>query len=62
MYIKHNKGIIRATGVLILNNAAVIGGIMAPPTIDIIINDEANLEPSPKSLHAKAKIVGNIMD
>ena len=42
MYIKHNKGIIRATGVLILNNAAVIGGIMAPPTIDITGATNAN--------------------
>ena len=52
----------RATGVLTLNNAAVIGGIIAPPTIDIIIKEEANLEPSPKSLHASANIVGNIID
>jgi hypothetical protein len=62
MYIKHNNGIIRATGVLTLNNAAVIGGIIAPPTIDIIIKEEANLDPSPKSLHASANIVGNIID
>lgn len=46
----------------ILNRYAVKGGIIAPPTMDMIINDEANFEPSPKSLHANAKIVGNIMD
>jgi len=62
MYIKHINGIMRATGVLTLNNAAVIGGIMAPPTMDIIINEDANFEPSPKSLHANANIVGNIID
>ena len=44
MNIKHSKGIIRATGVLTLNNAAVIGGIIAPPTIDIIIKEYSNNE------------------
>jgi hypothetical protein len=30
--------------------------------MDIIINEEANLEPSPRFLHDKAKMVGNIID
>ena len=30
--------------------------------MDMMINDEANLEPSPRSLQAKAKMVGNMMD
>ncbi len=33
-----------------------------PPTIDIMTNDDANLELSPKSLQDKAKMVGNMMD
>ena len=47
---------------MILNNDAAIGGIIDPPTIDMIINEEANLDPSPKFLHDNAKIVGNMMD
>jgi hypothetical protein len=39
-----------------------MGGIKAPPTIDIMINEDANLLPSPKSLQAHAKIVGHIID
>ena len=48
--------------VLTLNNDAAIGGMMDPPTIDIIINEEANLDPSPRFLQERAKMVGNIMD
>ena len=53
---------LNAATVLTLNNEAVSGGITAPPTMDIISKDEANLEPSPSPLHDKAKIVGNIID
>lgn len=62
MYKKQSKGTVKATLVLILNNDAVNGGIIAPPTIDIIIKDEANFDPSPKFLQDKAKMVGNIID
>jgi hypothetical protein len=62
MYAKHIKGIVKATLVLILNNDAVNGGIIAPPTIDIIIKEEANFEPSPKFLQDNAKMVGNMID
>ena len=48
--------------VFTLNNEAANGGRIAPPTIDMIINEEANLDPSPKFLHESAKMVGNIMD
>jgi hypothetical protein len=48
--------------VLILNKEAVIGGIIAPPTIDIMIKEEASLDPSPKPLQDKAKMVGNMID
>jgi hypothetical protein len=47
---------------LILNNDAATGGIIEPPTIDMIIKEDANLEPSPKFLQDSAKIVGNMMD
>lgn len=46
----------------ILNKKAVIGGIIDPPTIDMINKDDANLELSPKFLQDKANMVGNIMD
>lgn len=62
MNIKQIRGTTKAAAVLTLNKAAAIGGIKAPPTMDIMINEEANLLPSPKSLQAKAKMVGNIMD
>jgi hypothetical protein len=48
--------------VFILNKDAASGGKMDPPTIDIMIKEEANLEPSPRFLHDKAKMVGNIID
>jgi hypothetical protein len=48
--------------VFILNKDAATGGKMDPPTIDMMINEEANLEPSPRFLQDKAKMVGNIMD
>ena len=53
---------LKAATVLILNKEAVIGGMIAPPTMDIMINDEASLDPSPKPLQDKAKMVGNIID
>ncbi len=53
---------LKAAIVLILNKEAVNGGTMAPPTMDIIIKDEANLEPSPRPLQDKAKMVGNMID
>ncbi len=62
MNTKQISGTTKAAAVLTLNNAAAMGGIKAPPTIDIMINEEANLLPSPKSLQAKAKMVGNIID
>jgi len=37
-------------------------GAMAPPTIDIIRNDDALLVCSPNPLMANAKIVGNMID
>ena len=52
----------RAILVLILNKEAANGGKMEPPTMDMMISEEANLEPSPKFLHERAKMVGNIMD
>ena len=62
MYAKHSKGSNKATLVLILNKEAAKGGMIEPPTIDMMIKEEANLDPSPKFLHDKAKMVGNIMD
>ena len=62
MNTKQIKGTTNAAPVLTLNKAAAIGGIKAPPTIDMIINEEANLLPSPKSLQASAKMVGNMID
>lgn len=62
MYAKHSKGIVKATLVLILNKEAVNGGIIAPPTIDIMIKEEANFDPSPKFLQDNAKMVGNMID
>jgi hypothetical protein len=53
---------LNAAKVLILNKEAVIGGMIAPPTIDIMIREDANLDPSPNPLQDKAKIVGNIID
>ena len=53
---------LKAATVLILNNEAVMGGMIAPPTMDIIIKDEASLEPSPNPLQDKAKMVGNMID
>ena len=53
---------LKAATVLILNNEAVSGGITAPPTMDMISKEEANLEPSPNPLHDQAKIVGNMID
>src|SRR4030095_7581060 len=40
----------------------IIGGIIAPPTIDITRKAEAILLSSPRPLIPKAKIVGNIID
>ncbi len=62
MYAKQNIGIAKATLVLILNKVAAKGGRIAPPTIDMMIKDEANFDPSPKFLHDRAKIVGNMID
>lgn len=53
---------LKAATVLILNKEAVNGGIIAPPTIDIMIKEDANFDPSPRPLQDKAKIVGNMMD
>lgn len=55
-------GTVKAIFVLILNKDAAKGGMIAPPTIDIMINDDANFEPSPKFLQDKANMVGNMMD
>lgn len=52
----------KAAAVLILNKEAVSGGTMAPPTMDMMIKEDANLEPSPKPLQDKAKMVGNMID
>ena len=62
MYIKQTKGMLKAATVLILNKEAVKGGIMAPPTMDIISKEDANFDPSPKPLQDNAKMVGNIID
>ena len=62
MYAKHIKGIVKATLVLILNKDAANGGIIEPPTIDIIISEDANFDPSPRFLQERAKMVGNIID
>lgn len=59
---KQINGIIKAACVLILNKEAVIGGITEPPTIDIMIKEEASFEPSPKFLQERAKMVGNMID
>ena len=53
---------LKAAMVLILNNEAVNGGTMAPPTMDMMIKEEANFEPSPNPLQDKAKMVGNMID
>lgn len=53
---------LNAATVLILNSEAVNGGTNAPPTIDMMIKEDANFDPSPKPLQDKAKIVGNMMD
>ena len=62
MYIKHTSGMLSAAMVLILKRKAVNGGMIAPPTMDIISKEEANLEPSPSPLQDKAKMVGNMID
>ena len=48
--------------VLILKRDAANGGNTDPPTMDIMIKEDANLEPSPKFLQDNANIVGNIID
>jgi hypothetical protein len=48
--------------VLILNKDAANGGTIAPPTMDIMIKEDASLEPSPKFLQESAKMVGNMID
>ena len=53
---------LKAATVLILNREAVNGGTNAPPTIDMMIKEDANFEPSPSSLQDKANMVGNIID
>ena len=53
---------LNAATVLTLNKEAVKGGMIAPPTIDIMIKEEASFFPSPKPLQDKAKMVGNIID
>lgn len=40
----------------------ITGGTTAPPTIDMIINDEAFFVCSPRFLTPNANMVGNIMD
>ena len=62
MYIKQTNGTTRAIDGPILNKQAVMGGIIDPPTIDIINKDEASFELSPRFLHESAKMVGNMMD
>ena len=59
---KQIKGIINDKAVDLSDINPMTGGTTAPPTIDIIISEEAFFVCSPRFLTPSANIVGNIMD
>src|SRR5687767_5283604 len=59
---KHNKGITNDSAVDLSAISPMTGGIKAPPTIDIMIYDDARLVWGPRSLTPMAKMVGNMID
>lgn len=53
----------KPTDMLVLSAISpIIGGKIAPPTIDITIKEEALFVSGPRSLIPNANIVGNIID